>query len=840
MTSTLVPISQTDTGALSNTTVRQNNYAVDKTKAIQKKLDACSRPCVYEDKFGNYCFQFNTASFEMMRNLVLENVRLPRNEKSRHIDHFKECDSSPDKVVVKDIFKIKNWQAVSSKVFPSHTGACAFTLCLHRTTSQITVNGKDYKTAAEGLILLADALNASPEIQQANKQYKSILSSLMTDQDDTTAPPKAISDTPTVEQRGVSSPSNALLGLAVQCSPEKLSELASLSPPARDDDSTTSEDSPDICNICMQAVTDEQNSLECSTCSTWVHVMCDASITVTQFKQYCKKRNKDLTYTCPTCSLLADDQAPTQPAQDKRLPKHADKTEAQKAQSVNKHTADKSPVAAPHAPQEKAQSPQLPSQAEPLPQFTAPFPPPPPPMYLQPPMYTAGMRPQGPRLPTPQQGSLQVPSSRSISGVRLQVPPSRSTSGGRPGRPRKDQAATVISQPSTVYLPPVNEPPTMQHLQINDDHTRKEKLLKSQEKDLNHRDKLLKEKELDFRNTVERVASQDAYIRTLEEKLKTQEAVIESTYNKMINQQPSAHPLPPQQPPAQASPPNPCEQQHSHAPSMPLYYQMQLNQMQLQYDIHMKALENRVHTVELLLQHNKPQQLPPQQPIVYYITQPPPAIPSAIPPTVPPTVPPPPQFTHRPNLAYPPTVPPTPAYTPTVPPTPAYPPTVQPTSAYPPTVPPTPAYPPPVPPPAFSIQTRFTAAPPKAQWLSNVLQQERRPWQHQPQRGHFGQPPRQRNAQPKAKGRSSPTSVSTAPLIDLDTVITHKPDDLQDLLPDINTESTSTRKQNLLLPTPATTPAIMQKQATPQERKCQPAPSTEHFLELTGLHHTTK
>ena len=68
------------------------------------------------------------------------------------------------------------------------------------------------------------------------------------------------------------------------------------------------------------------------------------------------------------------------------------------------------------------------------------------------------------------------------------------------------------------------DPTVSHHAHLREEHSNldcRERLLKTQDKDLLHRDKLLKQKELDFRNNIECTASQDAYILTMEEKLKT-------------------------------------------------------------------------------------------------------------------------------------------------------------------------------------------------------------------------------------------------------------------------------------------------------------------------------
>ena len=121
--------------------------------------------------------------------------------------------------------------------------------------------------------------------------------------------------------------------------------------------------------------------------------------------------------------------------------------------------------------------------------------------------------------------------------ILTQIPPTQSQP------PTQDQAASQTN--TTLNSTNINPTNPLDLLQESDKLDRRERILKTQEKDLQHRDKLLKQKELDLRHNIQRATTQDAYIRTLEEKVDNLERVIEKMQatirtNSTINQnQPS-------------------------------------------------------------------------------------------------------------------------------------------------------------------------------------------------------------------------------------------------------------------------------------------------------------
>ena len=95
---------------------RQLKYVLDRKKAIEKKIQACSRehitllPC----DAHNCHVEFSTSFFEMARNTMLQSFHtvLDVPKKTRHLTY--DTDAEETKLAITDVIKVSKWQIVKN------------------------------------------------------------------------------------------------------------------------------------------------------------------------------------------------------------------------------------------------------------------------------------------------------------------------------------------------------------------------------------------------------------------------------------------------------------------------------------------------------------------------------------------------------------------------------------------------------------------------------------------------------------------------------------------------------------------------------------------------------
>ena len=160
------------------------NYQLDREKAIKKKLEACHRPGIeiVQQNGGNYTLIFNTATFELVRIAICNDVLvLPVGRKkdqhvtSRSISYTPTQDKNG--VVVSECIQIRNWNAVRENFRGACEGQCALTINLFKTSTKCLLNGTHAHIFMDAFKPYLDSLLSkySDDIVAKNQSYKEAL-----------------------------------------------------------------------------------------------------------------------------------------------------------------------------------------------------------------------------------------------------------------------------------------------------------------------------------------------------------------------------------------------------------------------------------------------------------------------------------------------------------------------------------------------------------------------------------------------------------------------------------------------------------------------------------------
>ena len=161
----------------SSTQGRKLKFSLNMSKTVAKKLEACDRMCMMEEKSGeNYVISLSTAGFEAFSGVIMDNLRQPRNGNSRLMEISYEEDETGK--IIRDIIKLKSWQAVHHNLAQGRTGQLSATICLFRTHSSAMINGRDTRELGRSVNQLLEAINKSKHVQTKNKGYKNTLSKM--------------------------------------------------------------------------------------------------------------------------------------------------------------------------------------------------------------------------------------------------------------------------------------------------------------------------------------------------------------------------------------------------------------------------------------------------------------------------------------------------------------------------------------------------------------------------------------------------------------------------------------------------------------------------------------
>ena len=115
----------------------------------------------------------STAAFETIREIILKNLYLPRSQSSRHIEYITDVDEAGN--IVRDTFRINNWNALAPNLAQGLKGALSATINLYRTTTSLMINGKHATELATTINAMLDAIESHPETEAANKTLKTVL-----------------------------------------------------------------------------------------------------------------------------------------------------------------------------------------------------------------------------------------------------------------------------------------------------------------------------------------------------------------------------------------------------------------------------------------------------------------------------------------------------------------------------------------------------------------------------------------------------------------------------------------------------------------------------------------
>ncbi len=147
------------------------DYSLNTNKAYNKLIKGCSRPVTVKPRQnGQFYIEFNTATYDYVRDTIMQNLHLTLNgQTSRHVEHTEFTDKGG--LNVQDTFKINSWQAFSS-TFVNKMGRCDVTINLYRTKLSALINSQEAYYIAAQIKKLADALNNNPKVAQANNNVK--------------------------------------------------------------------------------------------------------------------------------------------------------------------------------------------------------------------------------------------------------------------------------------------------------------------------------------------------------------------------------------------------------------------------------------------------------------------------------------------------------------------------------------------------------------------------------------------------------------------------------------------------------------------------------------------
>ena len=243
-----------------DTEFREKNYALNQQRALERKLQSCSKDdmTVNPADPNNFVITFSTAAFELAREAIESCLHLPSDGKSNR-NITKHTDKDQEGSHTAQIIRIRNWSAIAKPPKSQLNGTCCVTINIYLTTSSCLINGADASTFVDILTpqLRSHFTTLSNEIATANENFQQAILAA--------TGPKETADI----QNAIAPP------------PDVIDEEPLVMPKK--------------CKRCKKNI--KTNAAQCEICDAWSHFKCDA-MSETEISTY----QATLSYICKGCN----------------------------------------------------------------------------------------------------------------------------------------------------------------------------------------------------------------------------------------------------------------------------------------------------------------------------------------------------------------------------------------------------------------------------------------------------------------------------------------------------------------------------------------------------------
>ena len=296
---------------------RNKTYTLNKNSALNKKIDACQRELLTTKiaQGGNIVLDLSSSTYELVKN------NIPKFYATNQ-DYTAVLTTSKDEnnLIVEEIYRIKN-RLKNGSIGKYNK----YTINMYHTKSRMLVNGREATTTFLNTHLpqIRATINSNKELlDQLDKEIHDALTTMSLDHNyDTNNKIHEQSDQKTIKPHMINLgaekliekiPSNhtvcqsqqllQIQDLRASCSDAITSHIDYNTPPSSTDDSnhTIEEDPLDCypCPHCTKPVTVDDEGIECSRCSNWLHYHCE-DLSKNQADIY--EKNTSLNYICSSC-----------------------------------------------------------------------------------------------------------------------------------------------------------------------------------------------------------------------------------------------------------------------------------------------------------------------------------------------------------------------------------------------------------------------------------------------------------------------------------------------------------------------------------------------------------
>ena len=161
--------SQQTNSELSHVRVKDDTLNTDKN--LRKIENACDIALNVTRKAGNIIINMSSAAFLIVQDIINSNIN--KNCGPRSLTYTIDKDNSGS--IVQDIYRIKDWNAVTAVLAEGNVGACRVTLNLFRTTASAMINSRDAEALYDNVRQMLEIVAGSKKASTLNRQMRAVL-----------------------------------------------------------------------------------------------------------------------------------------------------------------------------------------------------------------------------------------------------------------------------------------------------------------------------------------------------------------------------------------------------------------------------------------------------------------------------------------------------------------------------------------------------------------------------------------------------------------------------------------------------------------------------------------
>ena len=277
----------------------RGDYTMKVGKAIDKKKQATNRPdFTYKPTPGGHVFTLNAGIFEDMKNSLssyfdqLNFVRQDGTDKngSIHTITYKAPESHTDQYSV-------NFFLTTSRIVSNGVNSDVFVTLLKDTAARVD---RKYAEHINSIFKSASCeINSARRSSRPRKQTEKASLSLQQSRSRTAINKTRLIDNPPPRQL-----TKYITPVITPIDTEHFdARMGQTTTEMRDDEDAENDDTGD-CPVCIKMVEADTRALACDFCEQWVHMKCDANMTLELYREHTS--DKDLPYVCPVCVLNLD------------------------------------------------------------------------------------------------------------------------------------------------------------------------------------------------------------------------------------------------------------------------------------------------------------------------------------------------------------------------------------------------------------------------------------------------------------------------------------------------------------------------------------------------------